>query len=216
VTRQQADPAAKDSARRPRRTSEQVRSLVLAAAVETFAELGYGGATTREIARRADVAEPTMFRIYPTKEKLYEAAVLGPFEGFLDGFTAHWMAAELPGGRPEEVLEKFVRELHDLVSRNRSLIAALASGDPLTAGTQRALAQLETVGTAIAQSHGLDFDVPVAVRIATATVVATTMFEDALFPQPLGGERLLNEMTRMLVGATVYRPARPAPLPESF
>jgi AcrR family transcriptional regulator len=209
VTRPQADPAAKDSARRPRRTSEQVRSLVLAAAVETFAELGYGGATTREIARRADVAEPTMFRIYPTKEKLYEAAVLGPFEDFLDGFTARWMAAELPGGRPEEVLEQFVRELHDLVSRNRSLIAALASGDPLTAGTQRALAQLETVGAAIAQSHGLDFDVPVAVRIATATVVATTMFEDTLFPEPLGGERLLDEMTRMLVGATVYRPGHP-------
>jgi AcrR family transcriptional regulator len=182
---------------------------VLAAAVETFAELGYGGATTREIARRADVAEPTMFRIYPTKEKLYEAAVLGPFEDFLDGFTARWMAAELPGGRPEEVLEQFVRELHDLVSRNRSLIAALASGDPLTAGTQRALAQLETVGAAIAQSHGLDFDVPVAVRIATATVVATTMFEDTLFPEPLGGERLLDEMTRMLVGATVYRPGHP-------
>jgi AcrR family transcriptional regulator len=216
VTRPEADQAAEGRARRPRRTSEQVRSLVLAAAVDTFAELGYAGATTREIARRAEVAEPTMFRIYPTKERLYEAAVLGPFEEFLDGFTARWMAAELPGGHPEEVLEQFVTELHALVSQNRSLIAALASAGPLTAGTQRALAQLETVGTAIARSHGLDFDVPVAVRIATATVVATTMFEDALFPAPLGGERLLTELTRMLVGATVYRP-KPQSLPsESF
>jgi len=189
---------------------------VLAAAVETFAEMGYGGATTREIARRAGVAEPTMFRIYPTKEKLYEAAVLAPFEGFLDGFTARWMAAELPGGHPEEVLEQFVRELHELVSHNRSLIAALASADPLTAGTQSALAQLETVGAAMASSHGLAFDVPVAVRIATATVVATTMFEDALFPPPLGGDRLLSELTRMLVGATVYTPDKSARPAESF
>ncbi|WP_169816209.1 TetR/AcrR family transcriptional regulator [Nocardia miyunensis] len=181
---------------------------MLAAAVETFAERGYGGATTKEIARRAGVAEPTMFRIYPTKEKLYEAAVLGPFDRFLEDFTAKWMAAEIPGGDPALVLQQFVVELHGLVARNRHLIAALASADPLTGGAQPALSRLETVGEAIARTYGLDFDVPVAVRIATATVVATTMFEDTLFPAPLGGERLLAEMTRMLVGATLHTGSR--------
>ncbi|MFE3002163.1 TetR/AcrR family transcriptional regulator [Nocardia sp. NPDC059246] len=177
---------------------------MLAAAVDAFAEKGYDGATTKEIARRAGVAEPTMFRIYPTKEKLYEAAVLGPFDRFLESFTARWMAAEIPGGDPALVLQQFVADLHGLVVRNRRLIAALASADALTAGAQPALARLEAVGDAIARTNGLDFDVPVAVRIATATVVAATMFEDTLFPAALGGERLLIEMTRMLVGATLY------------
>ncbi|WP_157390388.1 TetR/AcrR family transcriptional regulator [Nocardia terrae] len=176
--------------------------------METFADKGFDGATTKEIARRAQVAEPTMFRIYPTKEKLYEAAVLGPFDRFLEDFTARWMAAEIPGGEPEIVLRQFVVELHGLVARNRSLITALASADALTAGAQPALTRLESVGQAIARTYGLDFDVPVAVRIATATVVAATVFEDTLFPGPLGGERLLAEMTRMLVGATLHPDSR--------
>jgi AcrR family transcriptional regulator len=51
---------------------------ILAAAVEAFAETGYAGTTTSEIARRAGVAEGTIFRYYPTKKDLLIGAV-GPF-----------------------------------------------------------------------------------------------------------------------------------------
>jgi AcrR family transcriptional regulator len=48
-----------------------------AAAVEVIAERGFAAATTAEIASRAEVAEGTIFRHYPTKKALL-VGVLGP------------------------------------------------------------------------------------------------------------------------------------------
>ena len=190
--------------RRPRRSSAEVRSRILSAAAALFAERGYGDATTREIARRAEVAEQVIFRIYPTKQALFDAAVVEPFDQFLSEYTARWLAAPTPGGNPEEVLQQFVEELHDLVRENRQLVAALAASGSLTARTQPALAKLEKMGTVIAETHGLLFDPELSVRIAAVMVVAVTMLEDQLFDG--AGDRLVAEMVRMLVGAARYIP----------
>jgi AcrR family transcriptional regulator len=190
--------------RRPRRSSAEVRSRILSAAAALFAERGYGDATTREIARRAEVAEQVIFRIYPTKQALFDAAIVEPFDQFLSEYTARWLAAPTPGGKPEEVLQQFVEELHDLVRENRQLVAALASSGSFTARTQPALAKLEKMGTVIAETHGLLFDPELSVRIAAVMVVAVTMLEDQLFDG--AGDRLVAEMVRMLVGAARYIP----------
>lgn len=193
--------------RRPRRSSTEVRALVLQAAAEAFAREGYAGATTREIARHAGVLESTMFRIFPTKDSLYEAAVVQPFEAFLEDFHDRWMAAPVPGGDPEQVLRQFVIGMHDLVRQNRSIISALNT-EAVSSGAQSAFARLEEVGDAIAANYGLDFDVAVAVRIATVAVAAVSLLEDRLFPQEtgIGSDRVVDEMVRMLVGATLYKP----------
>jgi AcrR family transcriptional regulator len=191
--------------RRPRRSSAEVRSRIQSAAVALFAERGYGNATTREIARRAEVAEPVIFRIYPTKQALFDAAVLEPFDEFISKYTARWLAAPTPGGNPEEVLQQFVEDLHDLVRQNRQLVAALASSGSLTARTQPVLAKLEKMGTVIAETHGLPFDPKLSVRIAAVMVAAVTMLEDELFDG--AGNRLVAEMVRMLVGAARYIPS---------
>lgn len=194
--------AAASTTRRPRRSSAEVRSRILSAATALFAERGYGDATTREIARRAEVAEPVIFRIYPTKQALFDAAVLEPFNEFLSEYTKRWLAAPTPGGRPEEVLQQFVEELHDLVRENRQLVAALASSGSLTARTQPALTRLQEMGTVIAETYGLPFDPELSVRIAAVMVVAVTMVEDQLFNG--AKDRLVAEMVRMLVGAARY------------
>jgi AcrR family transcriptional regulator len=191
--------------RRPRRSSAEVRSRIQSAAVALFAERGYGNATTREIARRAEVAEPVIFRIYPTKQALFDAALLEPFDDFISEYTARWLAAPTPGGKPEEVLQQFVEDLHDLVRQNRQLVAALASSGSLTARTQPVLAKLEKMGTVIAETHGLVFDPKLSVRIAAVMVAAVTMLEDELFDG--AGNRLVAEMVRMLVGAARYIPS---------
>lgn len=51
---------------------------VLEAALEVFAEKGYAGASTSEIAKRAGVAEGTIFRHYKTKKELL-ISVVAPF-----------------------------------------------------------------------------------------------------------------------------------------
>ena len=57
-------------------TEKQQR--VLDAAMEAFAERGYAGTSTAEIAKRAGVAEGTVFKTYKTKKDLL-IAVVAPF-----------------------------------------------------------------------------------------------------------------------------------------
>ena len=59
----------------PPLTDKQRR--VLEAAMEVFAERGYAGASTSEIAKRAGVAEGTVFKNYKTKKDLL-LGVVGP------------------------------------------------------------------------------------------------------------------------------------------
>lgn len=69
-----ADPGA--SRPHPRRTLAQARRVrILEAARERFIERGLGGATTRDIARAADVPESSMFRHFASKDELFEEAI---------------------------------------------------------------------------------------------------------------------------------------------
>ncbi|HTR45050.1 MAG TPA: TetR/AcrR family transcriptional regulator [Thermodesulfovibrionales bacterium] len=51
------------------------RERILEAGLRTFSKKGYLGATTREIAREAGIAEVTLFRHFPSKEKLFEEVI---------------------------------------------------------------------------------------------------------------------------------------------
>lgn len=61
----------------PRRQlqAEQTRVAVLRAAAESFADLGWGGTTVRDVARRAGVAVETVYAHYPSKSELLLAAL---------------------------------------------------------------------------------------------------------------------------------------------
>ncbi|HMK43326.1 MAG TPA: TetR/AcrR family transcriptional regulator [Dissulfurispiraceae bacterium] len=53
--------------------SQATRERIIDAALHLFSEKGFTGATTRDIARHAGVAELTLFRHFPAKELLIEA-----------------------------------------------------------------------------------------------------------------------------------------------
>ncbi|EAD5296161.1 helix-turn-helix transcriptional regulator, partial [Listeria monocytogenes] len=55
--------------------SEKQRRIV-AASIELFAEKGYAGTSTNEIAKKAGVAEGTIFRHYKTKKDLLMAITM--------------------------------------------------------------------------------------------------------------------------------------------
>jgi AcrR family transcriptional regulator len=63
----------------PARTSDPevrgARERIIDAAIQVFGELGYTRATTREIARRAQVNEVTIFRIFKTKAELFRTSI---------------------------------------------------------------------------------------------------------------------------------------------
>lgn len=56
--------------------SEKEKDIVRAAE-DIFAELGFSGATTAELARRAGTTERTLFKYFPTKNDLYKRVLAG-------------------------------------------------------------------------------------------------------------------------------------------
>lgn len=55
--------------------ARDTRIKILESALQLFSMRGYLGATTKEIAFRAGVAEITLFRHFPSKEKLFEDTI---------------------------------------------------------------------------------------------------------------------------------------------
>ena len=54
-----------------RKSKEERREDILDAALQVFAERGYQGASTEEIARRAGISQPYVFRLFGTKKELF-------------------------------------------------------------------------------------------------------------------------------------------------
>jgi AcrR family transcriptional regulator len=82
-----------------RKSKEVRREEILDAALVVFAEHGLHGASTEEIAKRAGISQPYVFRLFGTKKELYLAVVARCFRQTLD-----LMQRAAEGKRGEEAL----------------------------------------------------------------------------------------------------------------
>ncbi len=64
------------------------REMVLEAAVAEFAAHGLAGTSTEDVARRAGISQPYLFRLFPTKKALFLALVNRCFQRVEETFTA--------------------------------------------------------------------------------------------------------------------------------
>jgi AcrR family transcriptional regulator len=115
---------------RERKTGEVRREEILDAALEEFAERGLEGASTEEIARRAGISQPYVFRLFGTKRELFRAVVTRCFRETLEMFQR---AAE--GRRGDAALnaigDAYVERLTaDPVRLRAQMQAYAACGDP--------------------------------------------------------------------------------------
>src|SRR5215831_21375749 len=83
-----------------RKSKDVRREEILDAALLEFAEGGLHGASTEDIARRAGISQPYVFRLFGTKKDLFKAVVSRCFRETLELFQR---AAE--GKRGEAALE---------------------------------------------------------------------------------------------------------------
>src|SRR3984885_11316409 len=115
--------------RGPRMPAEQRRELVLGEAMTAFAARGYAGTSTEEVARRAGISQPYLFRLFPTKKALFLALVERCFRRVRDEFAA--AAGELTG---EEALtamaEAYEALLDDRILLLLQMQAYAACEDP--------------------------------------------------------------------------------------
>jgi AcrR family transcriptional regulator len=81
--------------RRQRMPAAERRELVLEAAMTDFAIGGLAGTSTEDVARRAGISQPYLFRLFPTKKALFIALIERCFQRVKDTFTD--AAADLTG-----------------------------------------------------------------------------------------------------------------------
>src|SRR5881628_3739813 len=113
-----------------RKSAEERRDEILEAAQAEFAARGLHGASTEEIARRAGISQPYVFRLFGSKKDLFKATVARCLRETLETFQR---AAE--GKRGEEALhdmgDVYVSELiADRTRLKAQLEAYVACDDP--------------------------------------------------------------------------------------
>src|SRR3954470_20387119 len=106
------------------------KDAILDAALVEFAEAGYVGTSTEDIAARAGISQPYLFRLFGTKKELYIASVSRCFRESLELFQR---AAE--GLRGEEALHAIGAAYMEQLEGNRVWLRAqmqayAASDDP--------------------------------------------------------------------------------------
>jgi AcrR family transcriptional regulator len=123
-----------------RRSSAQVREAALVAAGAVFAERGFAGARTREIAQRAGLTEKTLFRHFPSKVELFHAAVFEPFRKVAEAFLAEFERRAQLNLDGETLAYDYVSSLYRFLRDNRANILTLLAAyahDPEVFGVRR-------------------------------------------------------------------------------
>lgn len=171
-----------------------------------FAERGYHGATTREIARLADVSETLLFRYYGSKAGLFEHVVYDPFNRLMETFTARRPHSDDPRGDEHHVFAA----VHELIEKNQPLFTALltargmedddASKPPFAGlipffetATREQLKKYADLGRAP------DFDVALGVRLSFGMLAASVLLRDWLFPEGMPSREKIIEVVEILV-----------------
>jgi len=111
-----------------RSTAAVRRDEVLDAALVEFAERGYEGASTEDIARRAGISQPYLFRLFGTKKELFKASAARCLRETLELFQR---AAEGKRGQPalEAIGEAYMNQLEADKTRLRAQMTAYAACD---------------------------------------------------------------------------------------
>jgi AcrR family transcriptional regulator len=112
-----------------RRSSAEVRQLLLDAAARTFREHGYQRATTDQIAEAAGVSMSVLFRHFPTKADLFRDAIVQPFIDSLAAFTRTWKESFTDPVDEEQIMRHLVSELYDSFRTHEDAVAALTRAD---------------------------------------------------------------------------------------
>src|ERR1700740_2025071 len=102
-----------------RLSAAERKDAVLDAAMVEFAERGYEGTSTEDIARRAGISQPYLFRLFGTKKELFVATVSRCFRETLELFQR---AAE--GKRGEEALHAIGKAYVEQLETDRTWLRA--------------------------------------------------------------------------------------------
>jgi AcrR family transcriptional regulator len=177
------------------------RAAILEAARAVFAEVGFGGASVRDVIRRTDLASGTFYNYFPDKESLFRAVV----EESAEKVRARVQAAR----REATSLEQFVAAgfgeyfsfLADdpaafaLMRRNSGTIRAMFDDPIFGAGIDELAADLRTA-MKIGIVPRVDAEYVAAAMVGAALELGVAMVQR----EPPDVERATQFATRMFLG----------------
>ena len=99
------------------------KDKILESGLKLFSKKGYLGATTREIAKDAGIAEITLFRHFPSKEKLFEEVV--NIHSFLPALKG--LLPEIAGFSYEEGLRVIAKRFLESLAERKDLVRIMHS-----------------------------------------------------------------------------------------
>ena len=183
-------------------TQAATRERILESARKLFAAGGFEAATTRDIARGADIAVGTVFNYFPTKEAIVESLAARALAGVDQEASRH----DAESGSFEEALFAFVAGgLRKLRPLRKYLPAIMESAlSPLAAGGKEGeglrLSHLETV-VRLASRHGFPDLSAVALQIYWSLYLGLLLFwaNDAS-PRQENTLALLDDSIEMFTG----------------
>jgi AcrR family transcriptional regulator len=175
-----AAPPAADGKRE--RTKAANRAAILGAGREVFAQLGYGAATVRDIARRTGLATGTFYNYFPDKESVFRALL----SEVAAGARARVQAAR----RRATTLDQFVEEGYrayfeflaedratfELTRRNAGTIRTLFDEPSVGAGAEELRADLDDA-VARGLTPALDSEYMAAAMVGTGFELGVRMLE---------------------------------------
>ncbi|MDR5777309.1 MULTISPECIES: helix-turn-helix domain-containing protein [unclassified Caballeronia] len=208
--------------KRTRRSTGEIRRLILESARKMFANVGYARTSIRAIAENAGVLEHLVYRNFDGgKAALFEQAVFLPFETMLDAhYESTWVVRQPDMEGAVERARRYIETLYDQLSADRQLWKALVLAIQtheneldhlLHAETSPLLRYFERLVQTVQPSMnamGWRIDTNIAVRITFASVLSLTLFDDLLFgiKQPTR-EALMAEMTSYALFGVARSPA---------
>jgi len=181
-------------------------ALIKSSALQLFAERGYAGATTQEIARNADVSETLLFRHFGGKAQLYDAVVSAPFLKIMETFRDDQREA-IESGADAPNSRKHSGELFDFFEQNREVFSALVLGsggaegrEPvrLTGIEDTFRLAAEEISAAYARAGKQPaFDIDIAVRLTFGMVASAVLLRPLLFS---GSDATSDEIRETIAG----------------
>jgi AcrR family transcriptional regulator len=103
-----------------RLSAAERREQIVAAAQEEFARLGLHGTSTEDIARRAGISQPYLFRLFGTKKDLFLASVERCLRDTYDTF-----AAAAAGKQGEDALRAIGSAYSDMLADRTRLLGQM-------------------------------------------------------------------------------------------
>lgn len=185
---------------------------MLDAARDLFAERGFKGTSTRDIAERAGVSEVMIFRHFGTKANLFQESVVEPFTSFMQRYIDDYHSREHGKLSPEEEGRALYTGLFEVLRAEREALLALMAArqfddlpDTASAEVEVAFSQVlalieEVVATEAEERHFTDFDLVPTVRVMFSMVLSAALHGDWMgMGRTVTYDRVLDTMTQLTV-----------------